>query len=155
MEKKCIICIFGNEDCGKTSSIFKLPGLLLTQGWSEIFYQDNQSDIVAVFKKSEITIGVSSIGDPKTNQKEKIEELIDKECDFIVCAARGYVDEKPIKNVEEIYALNKNLYNCIFLSNYSINDYDDHKEAADQLSKLTVQGILDVIKYVINKNGAI
>ena len=76
-------------------------------------------------------------------------------CDFIVCAARGYVDEKPIKNVEEIYALNKDFYNCIFLSNYSINDYDNHKEVANQLSKLTAQSIFDVIKYFINKNGAI
>ena len=127
-------------------------GLLLKR-YGIIKKQSN--DIYAIVEKSGIRIGVSSVGDPNTDQKKKIEKLINMKCDFIVCAAHGYVDEKPIKNVEEIYAFNKNLYNCVFLSNYSINDYDYHKEAADQLLKLTVQGILDVIKYVINKHGAI
>ena len=155
MEKKCIICIFGNEDCGKTSSIVELHNLLLHQGCLDVAPKRQSDDVYAVVEKSGIVIGISSIGDPNTDQKKLIEELINNGCDIIVCAARGYVNEKPIINIDEIYEKNKKTYNCIFLSNYSINDYDNHKETAEQLSKLTAQGILDVIEYVINKNGVI
>ena len=156
MKKKCIICIFGNKDCGKTSSILELYKLLIEQGWLNAECPKTLSDdIYAVFEKSGITIGISSVGDPKTNQKELIERLINYTCDFIVCAARGYERSEPIKNINAIYKANNSIYNVIFLSNYSINDYNSHMEAANQLSKLTAKGILNVIEYVISKNGEI
>lgn len=111
MRKKVIICLYAPANKGKTSTIRKVYELL--GGKKEVL--ESSYEISDVVMRGNIKIGCESLGDPDSDQKEWLEELLKKQCDIIVTASRtkgdtvGNVDalaeqyEYSIKWISPIY----------------------------------------------------
>lgn len=79
-----MICLYAKKDSGKTTA---LKRLFYDELKGEKIIDEKGDDIVGIVKLGDVTIGVSSQGDPWSN-KEGIERLVKENCDIIVCAAR-------------------------------------------------------------------
>lgn len=79
-----MICLYAKKDSGKTTALKRLFYEEL-KGRKPI--DEKGDDIVGIVKLGDVTIGVSSQGDPWSN-KEGIEALVKENCDVIVCASR-------------------------------------------------------------------
>lgn len=111
MRKKVIICLYAPANKGKTSTIRKVYELL--GGKKEVL--ESSYEISDVVMRGNIKIGCESLGDPDSDQKEWLEDLLKKQCDIIVTASRtkgdtvGNVDvlaeqyEYSIKWISPIY----------------------------------------------------
>lgn len=84
MRKKVIICLYAPANKGKTSTIRKVYELL--GGKKEVL--ESSYEISDVVMRGDIKIGCESLGDPDSDQKEWLEELLKKQCDIIVTASR-------------------------------------------------------------------
>lgn len=81
---KTMICLYAKKNSGKTTA---LKRLFFDELKGDQIIYENGVDIVGIVKLANVTIGVSSQGDPWSN-KEGIERLVKENCDIIVCAAR-------------------------------------------------------------------
>ena len=79
-----MICLYAKKNSGKTTA---LKRLFFDELKGDQIIYENGVDIVGIVKLANVTIGVSSQGDPWSN-KEGIERLVKENCDIIVCAAR-------------------------------------------------------------------
>lgn len=81
---KTMICLYAKKNSGKTTA---LKRLFYEELKGEKVIVEKGNDIVGIVKLGDVTIGVSSQGDPWSNE-EGIEALVKENCDIIVCAAR-------------------------------------------------------------------
>lgn len=139
MERKVIICLCAPESKGKTSSIRKVYEQFPE---NKKMLGEEDGDFYAIIKQEECTIGFSSLGDPKSKQKEWLEKLLEQECEIIVTASRTEqfeivesLSEKyeyTIKRISPVYD-----YDCINNDNRYLEIFH--------------QGNADVIKSLIDK----
>ena len=90
-----IIVARATADCGKTTAIRSTLFYLKMRNAVVISEQEfnNQGphkpgDVKAVIEYQGIKIGISSMGDPGTNQTEILDEFIKNGCRIIICACR-------------------------------------------------------------------
>ena len=81
---KTMICLYAKKNSGKTTA---LKRLFYEELKGEKVIVEKGNDIVGIVKLGDVIIGVSSQGDPWSNE-EGIEALVKENCDIIVCAAR-------------------------------------------------------------------
>lgn len=108
-----IIVARATGDCGKTTSIRSVWTFLKRTGASVIREElfDNQGpnkpgDVQAVLEYRGVKIGISSMGDPGTDQRKILDEFAKDGCRIIICACRtwGYTKDPidALKNTWEI-----------------------------------------------------
>ena len=92
---KKIIALRGMRGSGKTTTLKKLPAMLLQQGYSQEMFSDHGKDFMAIYVKDGIKIGITSAGDVFKLLKDRLNILIKNNgCDICICACRSY-DKKP------------------------------------------------------------
>lgn len=84
MKQKVIICLYAPANKGKTSTIRKVYEQL--GGKKEVL--ESNYEICDVVTYGDVKIGCESLGDPDSDQKEWLENLLNQQCDIIVTASR-------------------------------------------------------------------
>ena len=83
---KTVICIRGTKHIGKTTlihTVFDMLNLAETpplQMWG--------NDMLAILNMQGKTVGFASMGDPGSNQKTCLQQLVESGCEVILCASR-------------------------------------------------------------------
>ena len=102
MKKKVVICLYAPASKGKTSSI-RIVHDMLAGSKKKIWESEKKWDFSSIIKLKENTIGCSSLGDPDSDQEERLEELMkDYQCDIIVTASR--IKGTTVEIVEKLSA---------------------------------------------------
>lgn len=141
MERKVIICLCAPESKGKTSSIRKVYEQIseqLPENKKKLGEEDG--DFYAIIKQEECTIGFSSLGDPKSKQKEWLEKLLEQECEIIVTASRTEQFE-IVESLSEKYEYTIKRISPVY-------DYENND---NRYLEIFHQGNADVIKSLIDK----
>lgn len=113
MTNGVIIAARATADCGKTTAIRSILFYLKKCNATVIFEKefDNQGpnkpgDVKAIIEYQGIKIGISSMGDPGTNQTEILDEFIKKGCRIIICACRIWGGTKdPIDALKDSWEI--------------------------------------------------
>lgn len=138
---KTIIVVQGGVNQGKTESIrsifdrFKEKNILI----EEKFFN---SEVVAIFEENGIKIGINSIGDPNSSQKDWLKHLVSEECKIIITASR--TRGETVININDL----ANLYNytTIWTSNYVC--HNENKENTHKLNILFANAILKLTENI-------
>lgn len=138
MKQKVIICLYAPANKGKTSTIRKVYELL---GGREDFLKSSY-EISDIVMRGDIKIGCESLGDPDSDQKEWLEELMKKQCDIIVTASRTKGD--TVGNVDAL--AEQYGYAIKWIS--PIYGYEEEKE---HILEIFHQANAEVIINLINK----
>ena len=87
-----IIALRGRGNSGKSSTIRLLYNLLLLNRYQLISSNFNATggDYIAVFSKNGKLIGVTSSGDTYDLVHDRLEELVNSNCNICVCACRTF-----------------------------------------------------------------
>lgn len=114
---KAIICLYGTRCIGKTSAItWAYQKLANTYA---IPHETIKGDFCAVLDFPCGKIGFVSMGDPGSSQKDCLDDLVQKDCNIIVCASR--TKGETLCNV---YDLQRMGYSLIMTSPFSCKDVD-------------------------------
>lgn len=140
-----MICFYAPANSGKTISIRKVSKML--DGTHSMLEDD--CDFVEVIDKDGIRIGLSSKGDPNSNE-EGIKTLIKKDCRIIVCASR--TKGETINEVEQLAG--KNDFKVIWLSPISVYD-DNQKEYFDLCHTKNAEAAIAIIQSMITGSSII
>lgn len=109
--EKTIIANYGDADLGKTSSILrvyeKLCAVVDNETTPEVIHSKEESDgdICAVLIIHGVKVGIASQGDPWSNQKCWLDDLLNAGCEIILAACR--YTGATTKNIED-FAQNNN-----------------------------------------------
>ena len=126
MVQKTIIANYGDSNLGKTESIIKLYELLKPLDESKVpFYykpEEHHGDLCARIIINNISVGISSPGDPDSYQERWLKELIEEENCRIIVAACHHAG--PTVKVIKDYAKANN-YRIYWTSNARIYEYID------------------------------
>ena len=101
---------------------------------------EEDGDFYAIIKQEECTIGFSSLGDPKSKQKEWLEKLLEQECEIIVTASR-------MEQFEIVESLSEK-YEYTIKRISPVYDYENND---NRYLEIFHQGNADVIKSLIDK----
>lgn len=95
-----IIALRGRGNSGKSTTIRLLYDLLLQNGYQIISSNLNTvgGDFVAVFSKNGKTIGVTSSGDTYDLVHDRLDELVNSNCNICLCACRTFDRVPPGTN---------------------------------------------------------
>lgn len=96
----------GKANIGKTHTLRKVYEKLNSH--EETILEQPNDDIYATIKMGDFLIGIATQGDPMSGLKERLNELMQKSCDIIVCASRskGYtVDDVENSALQNGYSL--------------------------------------------------
>jgi AAA+ ATPase superfamily predicted ATPase len=154
MEKFAII-LYGTQNTGKTSSLKEFV-YLLSDNYKNAEIRDdknnnvelkrsNEGDITVVLNIEGKKIGVCSLGDPDSDQIDKINNLIECGCDIILTASRtkgGTKDdlESTLKNHE---------FTIIKDSTYFLNNKEENvEEFQNKLNKLKAKHLFDLVREI-------
>lgn len=103
-----IIALRGRGNSGKSTTIRLLYDLLLQNGYQIISSNFNAAsgDFIAVFSKNGKTVGVTSSGDTYNLVHDRLNELINSNCNICLCACRTYDRVPPSTNAAIIEFIN-------------------------------------------------
>jgi hypothetical protein len=142
---KTILAVWNSGGKGKTESLRQFANLLLSTypSYTPIFPIPANipvsNDFRLVVEINGVTVAIESQGDPKTNLKNRLIDLIKiYNCDIIVCACR--TRGETVAAVENIH--NKYGFQKIWTSTYQIDDRTQHA----LVNQLKGKHILDLIQ---------
>lgn len=95
-----IIALRGRGNSGKSTTIRLLYDLLLQNGYQLISSNINVNggDFIAIFSKNGKLIGVTSSGDTYDLVHDRLQELVNANCNICVCACRTFDRVPPGTN---------------------------------------------------------
>lgn len=141
---KKIFILYGQQNCGKTKTVKKV--------FSEVQKKDNvivenlnsklRTEIFNIVSLAKIRIGFSSMGDVRKKACDRLAILCRKNCDVIICAARGTQKHSVYSGLKAVAAE----------SNYEIEGIPVEKKGNGFDEALAVkQDIVDRLTVVINE----
>ena len=133
---KTIICIWGGSGIGKTSSIRAVWNRLNINKQPPL--HQSADDICDVVPFSNSTIGIASQGDPCSAQDEWLEELMNLDCEIIVCASR--TKGSTVDAVEDV--AQRGGYVTIWFSPF----YSADPINTNVLNNLTADAVIELIR---------
>lgn len=133
---KTIICLRGKSEIGKTSSIRAIWKRLNIENQPPL--HQSADDICAVVPFCNQTIGIASQGDPGSEQKKWLEELVTLGCEIIVCASR--TNGNTVGAVET--AAKRGEYVTIWFSPFYSTDFDN----TNILNDCTAEAVIGLIR---------
>lgn len=85
-----IIALMGRASSGKTTTIHKLPALLLASGYEQLpgNFKKHGTDFIDIYTKDGLKLGITSSGDTYKIVNERLTILVSAKCDIIICACR-------------------------------------------------------------------
>ena len=160
---KTIICIEGVSAVGKTCTVKNVRKLLNPKevkpetGFTveEFKEESKDGDFYAILSHKETgkKIGLSSSGDPYSNQGEYLEYLAKESCDIILCASRTKGD--TTSNVYEIAEMSD--YEIIKTRNFRGDAFpnkasSDRELSREDLNSEFAQAVVRLINLLIKKS---
>lgn len=138
---KAIICMQGKANIGKTHTLRKVYEKLNSH--EKTILEQPNDDIYATIKMGDFLIGIATQGDPMSGLKERLNELMHKSCDIIVCASRskGYT----VEDVEN--SALQNGYSLIWSSPFVTEDKTLHETCQDYMAQ-SIINLINSIAYV-------
>lgn len=133
-----MICFWGLADIGKTSAIRHLWNKLAPTATPLYTSGD---DICVIADMNGSRVGLESQGDPSSEQDFWLDELIEAECDVIVCASR--TKGATVKHVEDKAA--EHGYTLVWLSPFS----SPEKVVHSRLNEITAEMIIRLINEML------
>ncbi|MBB6005431.1 hypothetical protein [Arcicella rosea] len=87
-----IIALRGKGNSGKTTTIRILHNLLLANGYVQVRsnFSVNGGDFITIFSKKGKLIGVTSSGDTYDLVHDRLQEMVNANCNICVCACRTF-----------------------------------------------------------------
>ena len=140
--KKTIIAIWHTENTGKTETIRRIAHNLM-----ELFpdfipvFPDSaivplEGDFRLIIEINGITIGLESQGDPNTDLRGRLEELVEFHCDIIFCTTRTRGETvRAVDNIANDFG-----YNTIWTSTYQTAN--NHQ----QMNNLKARHLINLIQ---------
>jgi hypothetical protein len=146
---KHIIALWNNSNKGKTKTLVELKKMLLSQENVELCKNEklpNGIDFSLVIRLFGKTIGIESQGDPNSNLKKRLEDLIsDFSCDVIFCTTRTRG-----ATVNDLKAIADKLdYWLIWTSTYQ----SWRKEEFDVINELKAKHLFELLQTVIENSN--
>ena len=138
---KAIICMQGKANIGKTHTLRKVYEKLNSH--EKTILEQPNDDIYATIKMGDFLIGIATQGDPMSGLKERLNELMQKSCDIIVCASRskGYT----VEDVEN--SALQNGYSLIWSSPFVTEDKTLRETCQDYMAQ-SIINLINGIAYV-------
>lgn len=138
---KVIICMQGKANIGKTHTLRKVYEKLNSH--EKTILEQPNDDIYATIKMGDFLIGIATQGDPMSGLKERLNELMQKSCDIIVCASRskGYT----VDDVEN--SALQNGYSLIWSSPFVTEDKTLRETCQDYMAQ-SIINLINGIAYV-------
>lgn len=138
---KAIICMQGKANIGKTHTLRKVYEKLNPH--EKTILEQPNDDIYATIKMGDFLIGIATQGDPMSGLKERLNELMQKSCDIIVCASRskGYT----VEDVEN--SALQNGYSLIWSSPFVTEDKTLRETCQDYMAQ-SIINLINGIAYV-------
>lgn len=138
---KAIICMQGKANIGKTHTLRKVYEKLNSH--EKTILEQPNDDIYATIKMGDFLIGIVTQGDPMSGLKERLNELMQKSCDIIVCASRskGYT----VEDVEN--SALQNGYSLIWSSPFVTEDKTLRETCQDYMAQ-SIINLINSIAYV-------
>lgn len=87
--RKTILCLYGPERIGKTSSIRRVDEILQSYGAKLVKILLDENDICMEYMFRTHKVGILSLGDPGSEQSNYLNQLANDECEVILCASRS------------------------------------------------------------------
>lgn len=141
---KTILALRGKANTGKSTTIRILHDLLIQYDFELINSNlaNTNGDFIAVFKKNEKLIGLTSSGDLYDFVHDNLVELIDDGCELCICACRTYDRVPPGTNaaVEEF---------TDFQHQFIEKTYDDNVISQVSTNRNDAQNLLTLIESLI------
>lgn len=142
---KTILAVWNSGEKGKTESLRHFANLLLSTYPTFIPISPipanipTSNDFRLVVKINGVTIGIESQGDPKTNLKNRLKDLVKiHNCDIIVCTCRTRGETvAAVHNIHNTYGFQR-----IWTSTYQIEDKMQHS----LVNQLKGKHILELIQ---------
>ena len=153
---KRIIALTHSSNKGKTCTLIELGNLLLAEPAVDILYCDQpvskneklppSKDITLAVKLFCKVVGIVSQGDPNTDLKNRLQEVIDNyKVDYLFCATRTRGE-----TVVDVYeTLGSTAYEKLWTSTYYSDNGEENEAEANFLNKLKAKHLLDLLKELI------
>lgn len=149
---KIIIALWHTGNKGKTKTLIELGNLLLIE--STILYCNNpidenkklskNEDFTLVVELSEKRICITSKGDPNSELKKRLQDMInDYNVDYLFCATR--TKGETVSDIYNVSALND--YEILWTSTY----HSDNEKDTDFFNELKAKHLLDMLKELISR----
>ena len=131
----------GKANIGKTHTLRKVYEKLNSH--EKTILEQPNDDIYATIKMGDFLIGIATQGDPMSGLKERLNELMQKSCDIIVCASRskGYT----VEDVEN--SALQNGYSLIWTSPFVTEDKTLRETCQDYMAQ-SIINLINGIAYV-------
>lgn len=131
----------GKANIGKTHTLRKVYEKLNSH--EKTILEQPNDDIYATIKMGDFLIGIATQGDPMSGLKERLNELMQKSCDIIVCASRskGYT----VDDVEN--SALQNGYSLIWSSPFVTEDKTLRETCQDYMAQ-SIINLINGIAYV-------
>lgn len=144
--KKTIIAVYGTSESGKSRSIKQFAfnnvnDFLDMNGTIIAINPQNSDDIYGIIQQGNVLIGISSQGDPGTGLLGRLEELIHRGCEIIICATR--TRGQTVWDVDNVARSSE--YNVIWFGNFLGRGDIYNRNALNQVSGNGIQGVVDGI----------
>ncbi|MCM4161892.1 hypothetical protein FHG64_06310 [Antarcticibacterium flavum] len=91
-----IIALQGRGGSGKTTTITKLPNILISNGYKQVPNKKKSygGDFLDIFDDGNKKVGITSSGDTYDLVNDRLSDLVKEKCDVCICACRT-ADRKP------------------------------------------------------------
>jgi hypothetical protein len=147
---KTIITVYDAGNRGKSSTLIALGNLLLTT-YDKVMTvnkldpkeQPITEDFTLVVQIGRKKIGIESMGDPGTELRDRLQELVNSQCDIIFCSARTRGETVDDVNV----IADENGYQGIWTSPYLF--LEGTEEQCLFLNQLSAKHLLDLLQTLI------
>jgi len=89
--QKIAIAFQGRPDSGKTETLKNLIANLISQKGAKLICEISRgSDKGVIIELNKVLIGIETQGDPNSNLEIRLDRLVGKKCNIIICATRTY-----------------------------------------------------------------
>lgn len=144
--KKAIIAVYGKTDSGKSNSIkqyaLRTGGFVDMNGNSVTIDPQNNTDIFGTIQLPNALVGITSQGDPQTGLAQRLQQLVNRNCDIIICATR--TKRQTVWDVEHVERTHG--YHLIWFGNFMAGNTLNQ----NRLNEISGQSIENVVNGVIN-----
>jgi hypothetical protein len=139
-----IIALRGRGNSGKSTTIRLLYDLLLQNGYQIIRSNFNVTggDFIAVFSKNGKLIGVTSSGDSYDLVHDRLEELVNDNCNICICACRTFDRVPPGTNAAIIEFAN-------YLNQFVEKTLDDNGATRPTTNMNVARRLLSIIDSMV------
>lgn len=146
--EKVILAIQGKADTGKTRTLRKLMEIFGETYSVEVIYPTppqvvREGDFRWIIKIGDLKVAIESCGDPNTNLRGRLVELVDIwKVDIIFCAAR--TSGATVEAVEVLK--DSHGFYTIFSSPYRV--HPDQQDAANEVNARHIMDLMRKLKYL-------